>query len=274
MTNPRARRAGTRMPRIGISACFFHADPQRAIFKGMTLQYIEQNVAHWLMQRDVLALMVPSPDGSTRRPGSRTTVEAYAEELDGLVLMGGSDVCPVSYGETPLRPEWNGDRVRDDYEIALYRAFVERRKPVLGVCRGLQVVNVAHGGTLYQDLSTQRPDSLNHRNWAIYAENCHATSLVARTGLARLYPGKPLVKTNSVHHQAVKELGRELVVEAWSEPDRVVEALRWTGPSYVFAVQWHPEFHDPADPTFIDDTPILDDFLEHAATHRAAAYAL
>jgi len=82
------------MLKIGISACFFHPDRERPVFKGMTLQYIEQNVAHWLMQRDVLAFMVPSPEGRTRRPGSRTTLDAYAEELDGLVLMGGADVCP------------------------------------------------------------------------------------------------------------------------------------------------------------------------------------
>ena len=90
----------------------------------MTLQYIEQNVAHWLMQRDVLAFMVPSPEGRTRRPGSKATMDAYAQELDGLVLMGGSDVCPETYGEKALRPEWNGDRIRDDYEIALLRAFM------------------------------------------------------------------------------------------------------------------------------------------------------
>ena len=262
------------MLKIGISACFFHADPARPIFKGMTLQYIEQNVAHWLMQRDVLALMVPSPEGSTRRPGSRATVGAYADELDALVLMGGSDVCPATYGEIALQPEWNGDRVRDDYEIALLRAFVARRKPVLGVCRGAQVINVAQGGTLYQDLSTQARFALNHRNWAIYEQNCHATSLVGGSGLARLYPGRALTKTNSVHHQAIKDLGRDLVVEAWSEPDRVPEAIRWTGPSYLFGVQWHPEFHDPTDPSLLDDTPILDEFLAAAAQHKSAAFAL
>jgi putative glutamine amidotransferase len=260
--------------KIGISACFFHEDPKRAIFKGMTLQYIEQNVAHWLMQRDVLAFMVPSPEGRTRRPGSKATVDAYANELDGLVLMGGSDVCPESYGEKALRPEWNGDRIRDDYEISLLRAFISQRKPVLGVCRGAQVVNVAMGGTLYQDIGTQLPGALNHRNWAAYAENCHATSLVAGSALARLYPNLKLVKTNSIHHQAIKDLGRELQVEAWSEPDRIAEAVRWTGPGYVFAVQWHPEFHDTGDSSFIDDTPILDDFLSYAAQHKAAAYAL
>ena len=262
------------MLKIGIAACFFHEDPKRAIFKGMTLQYIEQNVAHWLMQREVLAFMVPSPEGRTRRAGSRATLAAYAQELDGLVLMGGSDVCPESYGEKPLRPEWNGDRIRDEYEIALLREFMALSKPVLGVCRGAQVINVGLGGTLFQDIGTQVPGALNHRNWAIYEENCHATSFVPGRGLSRLYPGSTLVKTNSVHHQAVKVLGRNLVVEARSEPDRIVEAIRYSGQTYVFAVQWHPEFHAPQDPSYLDDTPILDEFLAAAAQHKAAAYTI
>ena len=156
----------------------------------MTLQYIEQNVAHWLMQRDVLAFMVPSPEGRTKRPGSRATVDAYAEELDGLVLMGGSDVCPESYGEKALKPEWNGDRIRDDYEIGLLRAFMTLRKPVLGVCRGAQVINVAQGGTLYQDLATQaaacaQPPQLGDLRAELPRD-------VDRAGqrLARLYPGR------------------------------------------------------------------------------------
>src|SRR5258706_16382775 len=124
------------MLKIGIAACFFHEDRKRAIFKGMTLQYIEQNVAHWLMQREVLAFMVPSPEGRTRRAGSKATVAAYAEELDGLVLMGGSDVCPESYGEKTLKPEWNGDRIRGGYEIRLLRAFMAPRKPLPGLCPG------------------------------------------------------------------------------------------------------------------------------------------
>lgn len=262
------------MVRIGISASFFHADPARPIFKGMTLQYIEQNLAHWLMQRDVLAFMIPSPDGHTRRTASNVTLDAYAEALDGLVLMGGSDVCPETYGDKALKPEWNGDRIRDEYEIGLLNAFIARGKPVLGVCRGAQIVNVAMGGTLWQDLAMQVPHALNHRNWAIYESNCHATMLVPGSGLAKLYPGTALVKTNSIHHQAVRDLGRNLVVEAWSEPDRIAEAIRWLGPSYVFAVQWHPEFHPPGDRSFIDDRPILDDFLVSAARHKQAEYAL
>jgi putative glutamine amidotransferase len=252
------------MLKIGISACFFHPDPQRAVFKGKTLQYVEQEMAHWVMQKDAMALMIPSPEGDSRRPGSRVSVGDYSRELDGLVLMGGSDVSPESYGEQALKPEWNGDRIRDEYEVALLRAFIAAGKPVLGVCRGAQVINVAQGGTLYQDIASQFPGALNHRNWDIYDQNSHATAIVPGSGLARLYPGLTLTKTNSVHHQAAREIGRDLVVEAWSEPDRMVEAIRWNGPSYVFAVQWHPEFHNRRDASFIDDTPILDDFLAHA----------
>ncbi len=262
------------MLKVGISASFMHGDQPRSLFQGMTLQYIEQNVAHWLMQRDVLALMVPSPDGATRRTGSGVTVDDYARELDALVLMGGSDVCPETYGEVALNPAWNGDRIRDVYEIALLRAFLALGKPVLGLCRGAQVINVAMGGTLYQDIPTQRLDALRHRMQSIYAANCHATSIVPGSGLAKLYPQTTLVKTNSVHHQAVKELGRDLVCEAWSEPDRIVEAVRWKGPSYLVGVQWHPEFHPPGDASYIDDTPLLDDFLAAATQHKSAAYAL
>lgn len=262
--------AGAPIPKIGISACFFHADAERRIFKGMTLQYIEQNVAHWLAQRRTLPLMIPSPDGSTRRSQSTVSVADYATELDALVLMGGADVCPASYGEVPIRPEWNGDRIRDDYEIALLHAFRSKGKPVLGLCRGAQVINVALGGTLYQDITLQVPGSLNHRYWEIYADNLHATRILPGTGLARLYPEHEVVKTNSIHHQGVKDLGRDLAVEARSIPDGIVEAIRWSGDSYLFGIQWHPEFHDPGDRSIIDDTPILDEFLAAAAASPRA----
>ena len=124
--------------KVGISACFFHADPARPIFTGKTLQYVEQSIAHWVMATGALAVVIPSPAGDTQK--GDVGLDHYAEWLDGLVLEGGSDLWPGSYGETPLRPEWTGDRIRDDYEIALLRAFVAARKPVLGVCRGMTLV--------------------------------------------------------------------------------------------------------------------------------------
>jgi putative glutamine amidotransferase len=93
----------------------------------------------------------------------------YAEALDGLVLQGGNDLAPESYGETPMHPDWTGDRVRDRYEMELVEAFIAAGKPVFGICRGLQLLNVMHGGTLYQDIPTQRPDAGAPRHAALRA---------------------------------------------------------------------------------------------------------
>ena len=156
------------MLKIGLSACFFHADPKRAIFKGKTLQYLEQSMAHWMMREGALVFLIPNPE-----PGSSVKLRDLVAQMDGLVLQGGSDVCPKSYGEKALKPEWEGDYIRDQYEIALTREFMTQDKPVLGVCRGAQLLNVAFGGTLYQDIETQVEGARNHRNWEIYDQNFH-----------------------------------------------------------------------------------------------------
>jgi putative glutamine amidotransferase len=253
----------TSRPSIGISACFFHPDAKRQVFTGKTLQYVEQSIVHWVQSAGALALMIPSPEGDTKR--GDVTLAEYAALLDGLVLHGGSDMWPGSYGEQPLRPEWIGDRVRDEYEIALLRAFIDAGKPVLGVCRGLQVINVAFGGTLYQDLALQRPESRTHRDAALYDQNFHEIDFVAGTRLAALYPGMTRARVNSVHHQAVKKLADGFTVEATSTDDHLVEAMRWTGRSYLAAVQWHPEFLDWTDKEILSGDPILNDFLSAAA---------
>lgn len=254
--------------KIAISACFFHADDQRPIFKGKTLQYIEQSVAHWVGSQGALPVMVPSPEGDTSR--GTVSYADYAAWLDGLVLMGGSDMWPGHYGEEPLQPHWSGDRVRDQYETALARAFVAAGKPVFGVCRGLQVLNVAFGGSLWQDIATLRPESKAHRDAGLYDQHFHPVEFVPGTRLAQLYPGVTRVTTNSVHHQGINRLAADFVVEARCPDDQMIEAVRWRGPSYVAAVQWHPEFHDPMDKSVIDDAPILKDFLDAARAARTA----
>ncbi len=256
------------MLKIGLSAGFFHPDPKRDLFKGKTLQYSEQSIIHWVMSHEsrgkpaALAVVIPSPEGDTRR--GRVTAADYARELDGLVLQGGADVCPASYDEVPMKPEWNGDRIRDLYEIGLLNAFMAAGKPVLGICRGAQIINVAFGGTLYQDIGTQQPQALAHRNWKIYDQNFHAMRIEAGSGLSRWYELDRSYKINSVHHQAVKDLGHGLAVEARAEPDGVIEAVRHIGKAWVLGVQWHPEFQDPNDASLIDNTPILKEFLQKA----------
>jgi putative glutamine amidotransferase len=251
--------------RIGVSSCFFHADPQRAIFKGKTLLYLVQNVGDWLLRRGALPYLIPSlPAGST------VSLSELIADLDGLVLQGGADVAPGSYGETPLKPEWGGDAVRDRYEIALVKEFTKQRKPVLGLCRGLQLLNVAYEGTLYQDIATQVPGSLQHRNWEIYDQNFHQIEIVPGTALARLYPNVKTAKVNSVHHQAIKDLGRGLRSEAVAT-DQIIEAVRLDGDTYVVGVQWHPEFQDPQDSSILNTQPILDEFLGEAKKRKSHA---
>jgi putative glutamine amidotransferase len=249
--------------KIGVSPRIFHPQPDARGLQSKTLQYLEQSVAHWVMSRDVLVFMVPTVDKDGLLHRSNIRVADYARVLDGLVLQGGADVSPSSYGEQPLREEWAGDRVRDVYEIELLHEFVEAKKPVLGICRGAQLINVAFGGTLYQDVATQLADSARHVT-DDYERHLHEIRFEPGSGLARLYPGLERPRVTSIHHQSIKQLGRGLSVEAWSEPDGVVEAVRGAGAGYVFAVQWHPEFHHPANRGALDCAPILEEFLSAA----------
>lgn len=265
---------------IGVSARIYYPRAPVLDLGGVwtkTLHYLEQSVAHWLMSPEVLAVMIPAVESESLVQRSDLSLRGYAEVLDGLLLQGGNDIAPPTYGETPLAPEWHGDRVRDRYELDLLQRFIEAGKPVLGICRGCQLINVAFGGTLYQDIPTQRPDAVTHLHSGHYERNMHPVQLVAGTPLAALYPGRTQAAINSIHHQAVKDLGRDLVVEAHA-PDGLVEAIRWQGPSYVFGMQWHPEFMaldtPPADPAAadgpLDGRPLLHDFLAAARAERAA----
>jgi len=254
--------------KIGVSACFLYPDPARAAFAIKTLQYVEQSVPHWIMAGGALPVMIPSPTGETAR--GDVGFDDYAQWLDGLVLHGGSDVWPGSYGETPLQERWSGDRNRDVYEIALVRAFARAGKPVFGICRGLQLINVAFGGTLYQDIPTQRPQALTHRDAVVYDLNFHDLAVEPGSRLATLLADQPGRKINSVHHQGVKDLAPHFVVEARCPADGMVEAIRHTGAAWVAGVQWHPEFHKPELGT-LNDEPILQDFLNAARAARTTA---
>jgi putative glutamine amidotransferase len=260
--------AGDRL-KIGISACFMHADAKRQLFTGKTLQYVEQSIVHWVMSTGALAVMVPSPTGETQR--GDVTLDHYAQWLDGLVLHGGADVAPGSYGEEPLQDRWAGDRIRDEYEIALVAAFEREGKPVFGVCRGLQLMNVAYGGTLYQDIETQVPGAFRHRDADVYDQNFHAVEVVPGSHLSQLYPQAQRMTVNSIHHQAIRDLAPGFVVEAVSQDDRLPEAIRRADTSrpYMAAVQWHPEFHRPGSQA-IDDAALLQDFLQAALAAKGA----
>lgn len=253
--------------RIGLSARIHHPLPGASGLLSKSLHYLEQSVAHWVMSRDVMVLMIPSVSGDGFIHRSSIRLSDYPQYLDGLVLQGGADVCPQSYGEESLAPEWSGDRLRDAYEMELFHEFVEAGKPVLGICRGAQLINVALGGTLYQDIATQLPEAGVHVH-ADYDRHAHAIEWTAGSGLAKHYPGLAGGGVISIHHQAIKALGRGLRVEALGQGDGVIEAVRLEARNYVLGVQWHPEFHPPGAPDLLDCTPILDEFLQAARGRR------
>jgi putative glutamine amidotransferase len=261
------RRITQRTLKIGVSARIFHPETGAKGLRSKTLQYLEESIAQWVMSRNVLVFMVPTVNTNGLLHPSNIRLRDYAKHLDGLVLQGGADVSPQSYAQAATRPEWSGDRARDMYELELLHEFIEAGKPVLGVCRGCQLINVAFGGTLYQDIASDVPTAIEHVS-DLYDSHYHPVHFPQGSSLAKLFPSKPEALVNSIHHQAVKDLGRDLAVEAYSGTDNLVEAIRYRKARFVMGLQWHPEFHRAGSAELLDCTPILDDFLRAARETR------
>ena len=253
--------------KIGISARIFHPEPGAKGLRGKTLQYLEESIAQWVMSRDVLVFMIPTVNTNGLLHPSNIRLRDYARHLDGLVLQGGADVSPQSYAEMATRPEWGGDRTRDMYELELLHEFIEADKPVLGICRGCQLINVAFGGTLYQDIASDVPSAIAHVN-DLYDSHRHSITFPDGSSLSKLFAAQSAPLVNSIHHQAVREVGRDLSVEAVSGQDNIVEAIRYRKASFVMGLQWHPEFHRAGGSELLDCTPILDKFLKAARETR------
>lgn len=251
----------TRPLRIGVSARIQYGDASRHGYLKKNVYYIEQSYVQYIVAHGAMPFLVPDLAGHR---ATDLTLANYVRELDGLMMQGGSDIAPQAYGEAPLRPEWAGDPVRDRYELELLRGFIDAGKPVLGICRGHQLLNVALGGSLYQDIESQVPGGRRHADLSVYDEHFHEVAIEPGSRLAGLYPGAGTVRVNSLHHQSVKDLGRGLQVEARSTADGVVEAVRYTGDQYLVGVQWHPEFLDHTDPGLLDGSPLMEEFLAAA----------
>ena len=158
---------------------------------------------------------------------------------DGLVLTGGNDLDPSLYGETALNDTVEPAPERDAGEYRLCDLALARKLPILGICRGLQLLNVYFGGTLYQDLPSQTVSQVPHRMEEPWHRTCHDCVLVKGTPLADLVE-KDAILVNSHHHQAVKDLAPGLEVMGKCS-DGIVEALRKPDEGFLWAVQWHPE---------------------------------
>ena len=173
-------------------------------------------------------------------PGAAEDAGEQLGHVDALLLTGGADVEPSLYGEEPHPTVTDTLPRRDAFEIALVREALRRDLPILAICRGHQVLNVATGGTLVQDIPSEISGSGNHDpdvpRWTI----AHEVQLQPGSRLRQIL-GKDQVSVNSFHHQAIKGLGQGLVVSARSTGDGVIEGVEMPGRPFVVGVQWHPE---------------------------------
>ncbi len=233
-------------PIIGIPACYEQAQfgswEQPTALVPYT--YIEA-----IQQAGGIALIIPPDPALVEDPSP------LLDRIDALMLAGGSDIDPSRYGESRAAATDHTTPPRDDLELALARGALERDLPVLGICRGLQLLNVARGGTLRQhlpDIAGVKPQ--HRRNAGTFVGNEHEVALVPGS-LAAAVAGETVHSTLSHHHQAVGTLGRGLIVTGTAD-DGVIEAIEDPGLGYCLGVQWHPE----ADA----DSPIIGTLVEEA----------
>jgi len=205
---------------------------------GITCSWQEEKKSHYLSDTYVQAvlaaggvpLLIPGQD-------SGKAAAIYAA-VDGLILAGGPDLDPWYFGEEPLRGMGEITPIRDKLELELCRMALQGNKPVLAICRGIQVLNVAAGGTLYQDLAAVT--SLQHSQQAPRWYPTHQIRIWEGSSLYAL-AGQEYYRVNSFHHQAINKLGQGLKAVAWSG-DNLIEAVEAEEkPERIVGVQWHPE---------------------------------
>lgn len=201
---------------------------------------------------------------------SAASLPTLLDRCHGLVLSGGEDLDPARYGEEPREGLGVTNPERDEMEFLALGLALERELPVLGICRGCQLINVHYGGSLYQDLTLERPSPIRHRQVELWERRTHRVRVDPDSMLADIVATEELV-INSFHHQGVKDLGAGLEVVAEAE-DGTVEAIERADSSgpWLLGVQWHPERHEATAPETDSDRRIFDAF-SHVVEARAAA---
>jgi putative glutamine amidotransferase len=219
-----------RRPNIGISPDWKDAGPDAPFARyELKVAYAEA-----VLRAGGLPFVLPYTDDPT-------AVEAYLDRLSGVVITGGAfDIPPEAYGETAREGMGPTKEGRTAFETALMRAALKRNMPVLGICGGMQLLNVVLGGTLYQDIGREVPDARDHEQRHDRTQPQHPVDVREGSLLAEAV-GKGQLMVNSTHHQAVKKLGNQVVSSAVSS-DGITEAIESSAHVFAVGVQWHPEY--------------------------------
>lgn len=234
---------------IGISGNIQEPE-KRILYQDKSLHLAEASLIETVEKFGHTAVILPVHNNFNHN------IDKLISIIDGLILSGGTDVSCELYNETLLNERWKGQIKRDKFEIELLNKAKEKNIPVLGICRGLQLINVAYGGSLYQDIVMYKEGSHPHRNQELYDKLGHNTRVIHDSPLYKLL-AKEQIYTNSVHHQGIKELGYNLEIMAYSDDD-VIEAIFDPRYDFLWGVQWHPEWL----PDDIDQNKIFNKFFD------------
>jgi len=170
----------------------------------------------------------------------KNALSVIVQKLDGIILSGGPDIDPSYYHQLPHIRLGNVCPRRDETEIYIATEIIKKSKPLLGICRGLQVMNVAMGGTIFQDISSNIKEPIKHMQDAPRWHKSHEIEIVDIDSLIYKIIGKPRIRVNSFHHQSINKPAPDLKITALA-PDGVIEAMESKGEGFCIGVQWHPE---------------------------------
>lgn len=208
-----------------------------AAINNLPISYTPQGFVNGVQQADAIPVVFPISDPAEAKD--------YISKVDGLLLAGGQDVSPLLFGEEPSLKLGATNPARDAFEIALVKEAFHQAKPIFAVCRGLQLLNVAYGGTLYQDVSDYPDLAVQHIQLTHFETGAHTITIDDDSTIGKIL-GKQYV-VNTYHHQAIKELAEPFKAVAWSK-DGLIEAFEAKSPNQsIVAVQWHPELMIPYD---------------------------
>jgi putative glutamine amidotransferase len=222
-----------RNPIIGIAGEIYH-HPQDTVFKNYERHFCGDAFVIKIREAGGNALMVPYIQIFTDE-----MIFDYISSIDGLMIPGGDDVDPSLYREQKLKECGSTDKYLDIFYIALINEAVKQKKPLLGICRGSQIINVALGGTLYQDIGYFKKD-INHSDLENYERTMHNVKIVDNTNLKKILKVND-IRVNSLHHQVIKKIAQPLKANAFCE-DGVVEGIESVNENqFILGVQWHPE---------------------------------